>query len=82
MHHIKTHLAKTKLKRVGGHSWYCYLIGGSRKHSGTTRQWNISENVMSIINRIIQNANPILYTVLNVNLYDMNNVFKVNLALN
>lgn len=81
MHHIKTHLAKTKLKRVGGHSWYSYLIGGSRKHSGTTRQWNISENVMSIINRI-QNANPILYTVLNVNLYDMNNVFKVNLALN
>lgn len=81
MHHIKTHLAKTKLKRVGGHSWYSYLIGGSRKHSGTTRQWNISENVMSIINRI-QNANPILYTVLNINLYDMNNVFKVNLALN
>lgn len=81
MHHIKTHLAKTKLKRVGGHSWYSYLIGGSRKHSGTTRQWNISENVMSIIKRI-QNANPILYTVLNVNLYDMNNVFKVNLALN
>lgn len=81
MHHIKTHLAKTKLKRVGGHSWYCYLIGGPLQHSGTTRKWNISENVMSIIKRI-QNANPILYTVLNVNLYDMNNVFKVNLALN
>lgn len=81
MHHIKTHLAKTKLKRVGGHSWYSYLIGGPLQHSGTTRKWNISENVMSIINRI-QNANPILYTVLNVNLYDMNNVFKVNLALN